>query len=284
MKKLNLLFLIVLLIWSCENSEDKIKNPETETTTFTVIGDVPYNDIQREGLINLIEKHNSQNESEFVVHVGDIKKGSVPCEDNVYKDVNTILKKIKVPTFIILGDNEYNDCDNPQQALELWKTYFLKFNENWNFPYTITNQNNRTENFNWIQDKVLFIGLNIVGSSVHDEDEWQIRLTDNGNWVKQLLEIHKTNIDATVIFGHANMIEAGSEKFESFTNLFRAAAANFKKPILLINGDGHFWINNKPWDEKNITRVQINGGDDALKVTINTDLKNPFSFDNNFLD
>ena len=201
-----------------------------------------------------------------------------------FEDVSTILKQLKKPTFAVLGDNEYNDCDNPNQALGFWNTYFLQFNKNWNFTHTVINQPNRSENFNWIQDKVLFIGLNIVGSSVHDEDEWQTRLTDNGNWVKQLLGTHKDNINAAVLFSHANMVETGQKKFEPFSDLFRAAAADFNKPTLIINGDGHFWINNKPWPEKNITRVQINGGVDALKVTVNPDLEKPFSFDNNFLD
>ncbi len=131
---------------------------------------------------------------------------------------------------------------------------------------------------------MLFIGLNIVGSSVHDADEWQTRLTDNGIWVEQLLENQKNNVLATVIFGHANMTENGADKFKPFTDIFRNAALNFNKPVLYIHGDGHFWLNNKPWPEQNIIRVQINGGADALKVMINTELENPFSFDNTFLD
>ncbi|MDY7395610.1 metallophosphoesterase [Aureibaculum sp. 2210JD6-5] len=284
MKRLNFLLLIIFLVLSCKKSDDGFEQPEAKTTTFTVIGDVPYGDTQRNGLIGLIEKHNAQNTSEFVVHVGDIKKGADPCNEDVFKDVSAILKKIKIPTFIILGDNEYNDCDNSEQAFDLWKSYFLKFNENWIFSHNVTYQSNRTENFNWIQEKILFIGLNIVGSSVHDANEWGTRLTENGMWVKQLLETHKNNIDATVIFSHANMVEGGSEKFKPFTDLFRAAAKDFDKPVLIINGDGHFWIKNNPWPEQNITRVQINGGADALKVSVNTDLENPFSFDNSFLD
>ena len=284
MKKFILLFAIIFSIISCEKTEDKIQTPQAESISFTVLGDVPYGATQREGLINLIEKHNTQKDSEFVVHVGDIKKGSLPCDENVYNDVSTILKKIEVPTFIILGDNEYNDCDAPNDALQLWKTYFLQFHKNWNFSNTITYQSNRIENFSWIENKVLFVGLNIVGSSVHDANEWQNRLTENGMWVKQLLETHKTDIEAAILFSHANMIEAGQKKFEPFTSLFRAAALDFGKPTLLINGDGHFWIKDNPWTEKNITSVQINGGVDALKVTVKADLENPFSFDNSFLD
>lgn len=283
-KKIIFLFFISFLLSHCKKSDSEIETPDAKKITFTVIGDVPYGNTQREGLINLVEKHNDQNTSEFVVHVGDIKKGADPCNEDVFKDVSAILKQLAKPTFIVLGDNEYNDCDDTEQALQFWNTYFLQFSENWNFTHTVINQPNRVENFNWIQDKTLFIGLNIVGSSVHDVNEWETRLTENGVWVKQLVGTHKNNIDAMVIFSHANMVEAGREKFEPFTSLFRAAALDFGKPILMINGDGHFWIKDNPWEEKNITRVQINGGIDALKVVINSDLENPFSFDNNFLD
>ena len=84
MKKLNILLIIAFLMVACKKSEDVIENPETKTITFTVIGDVPYGDSQREGLINLIEKHNAQDASEFVVHVGDIKKGADPCNEDVF--------------------------------------------------------------------------------------------------------------------------------------------------------------------------------------------------------
>jgi len=284
MKKLGILLLLTFLIISCKKSEEVIENPEDQKITFTVIGDVPYGDTQRDGLIDLIVKHNALDASEFVVHVGDIKKGAEPCFEDRYLDVSTLLKQFNKPTFIVLGDNEYNDCDNPALALQFWNTHFLQFNKNWNFIHNVINQPNRLENFSWIQDKVLFIGLNIVGSSVHDTDEWQTRLTENGTWIGQLLGTHKNNIDALVIFSHANMVESGATKFKPFTDLFRTASKDFDKPVLIINGDGHQWFKNNPWPEQNITRVQINGGVDALKVTINTDLESPFSFDNSFLD
>ncbi len=283
MKK-HLLFLsIVLSFLSCNKSENSIDKP-SEPVVFTVIGDVPYGSDQREGFVNLIAKHNAQNASEFVVHVGDIKAGKDPCDEPVYQDVSSLLKQLTVPTFVVLGDNEYNDCDSPSQALGYWNTYLLHFNENWTFTHQVNYQNERTENFSWVQNNVLFIGLNIVGSSVHDENEWKTRLTDDGNWVQQLLTTHKDNVKATIIFAHANMTENGTERFKPFTDVFRAAAANFNKPILYLQGDGHSWVKNKPWQEQNITRVQVKGGVNAVKVTVNADLENPFSFDNTFLD
>ncbi|GGW40365.1 metallophosphoesterase [Arenibacter certesii] len=282
---------VLLLMGGCvkDNSEPKdpeVNNPvtQTEPVTFTVIGDVPYSDEQRSGLLQLINKHNASDVSEFVVHVGDIKPGIVPCEEPIYKDVDSILRLFKAPTFIVLGDNEYNDCKNPEQGLEYWKKYFLKFNENWTFKPTVSYQTERNENFSWVMDKVLFVGINLVGSNVHNPTEWQTRLEDNANWVRKQMEEQKDKVNSAVVFAHANIVEIGPDKFQVFTEGFRSASKSFIKPVLFVQGDGHFWIQDHPWPEKNITRLQIDGGIKAVKITVDTNLKTPFLFDRQFLD
>jgi len=284
-------FLIVtFFLYSCGDSkssdpnlDDNLGN-QSSPISFTAIGDVPYNNEQREGLIEIISKHNAINVSEFVIHVGDIKPGATDCDEPVYQDVSDILKTFKVPTFIVLGDNEYNDCEDPQQGLEFWNKYFLHFNENWSFEPSVTYQPERAENFSWEENNVLFIGINLVGSQVHDSVEWENRLLQNGQWVQELLEEQGSKVGAMVVFGHANIVEAGPDKFKPFTDLFRAAAKSFNKPVLMVQGDGHFWIKDKPWEEQNITRLQIDGRNTAVKITVDTDLDYPFLFDREFLN
>ncbi|MCK0190418.1 metallophosphoesterase [Arenibacter sp. F20364] len=284
------LIISLVLFTSCrENNGSDSKgdyepSEEIPSISFTAIGDVPYNNEQRDGLINIISRHNDIDPSEFVIHVGDIKPGAAECDETVYEDVSGILKTFEAPTFIVLGDNEYNDCTDPQQGLEYWNKYFLHFNENWVFEPTVTYQPERTENFSWIENKVLFIGVNLVGSQVHDSLEWQNRLVQNGQWIKKLLEEQVNKVEAMVVFGHANVVEAGPDKFKPFTDLLRGAAKTFGKPVLMVQGDGHFWLKNKPWPEQNITRLQIDGGDTAVKITVNTNLDFPFLFDREFLN
>ena len=288
------IFLAVTVVGCSGSSDDKVL-PTDENgggaqidsiaiTQFTVIGDVPYNAEQKEGLIALIDVHNAKSKSEFVVHVGDIKPGGDVCDESVYEEVNRILRKFESPTFIILGDNEFNDCDIPEDGLALWRTYFLDFHNNWNFLYAVENQEERPENFAWVENRVLFLGLNLVGSSVHDQMEWHNRLADDAEWVEQQFEQQKDSIEVAVLFGHANMTELNPEKFEPFTERFRKASVVLDKPVLYLQGDGHFWFENKPWPEKNIVRVQIEGGANAVQVTINPNLENPFNFDREFLN
>lgn len=284
---------LLLLLGGCEGT-DNTPRPLYPTddapivkpvpVAFTVIGDVPYSDVQRTRLIDLINTHNKRDPSHFVVHIGDIKLGAVPCKETVYKDVDSILTLFKVPTFIVLGDNEYNDCGDPEQGLEYWKKYFLHFNERWIFEPTVTYQTERNENFSWVMDKVLFIGINLVGGNLHDPAEWNTRLKDNGNWVKKQMEEQKKNVSAAVIFAHANIVELNPGKFNIFTDVFRASSKNFDKPVLYVHGDGHLWFQNKPWAENNISRLQIDGGATAVMITVDTEQEQPFIFDKQFLD
>ena len=269
---------------SSDSKEEELPTPTIPNVVFTAIGDVPYNTEQRDSIIKVIAAHNTKAKSDFAIHLGDIKPGAGACEEAVYKDVSNILKQFNTPTFVVLGDNEFNDCIDPEQGLAYWNTHFLKFNTNWTFAPKVSYQAERPENFSWVQNKVLFIGINIVGSTVHNTTEWETRLTDNANWVQQHLQAEKNNVNAAVVFGHANITEGDTTKFNTFTTVFRSSAAAFKKPVLYVQGDGHIWFTNKPWPEKNITRVQIEGGHRAVEVTVDPNKSNPFSYNRTFLD
>lgn len=285
-----ILFFGTLIFLSCGEGTKEHSGPEGEQeeiipkTIFTAIGDVPYSDGQRTGLDSLIALHNRKANSSFVFHVGDIKRGSAPCDEQVYADVAAQLRKFNAPTFIIPGDNEYNDCDDAARAFDYWKAHFLGFHTHWNFDPPVTGQQGRPENIQWVQDKVLFLGLNLVGSKVHDQAEWDARLQDDAQWVRENFVNLKDKVSAAVVFGHANMIEAGPAKFKPFTDVFRESVAEFAKPVLYLQGDGHFWIMDRPYSEQNILRVQITGGTTATQVTIDPMEKDPFSFDMQFLD
>ncbi|MCG2462355.1 metallophosphoesterase [Flavobacteriaceae bacterium F89] len=284
-KQIGLLCVLFYIVISCLDTKNKNANQQNiSPVVFSAIGDVPYGDVKRTELIDYIKEHNAKSRSEFIIHLGDIKPGNIPCNEYLYKDVDSILRNFKTPTFIILGDNEFNDCEDPDEAFHLWKKYFLHFNENWSFDYTVSYQKERIENFSWIENKVLFIGINLVGSLVHDKNEWEQRLTDDGNFIQELLVKEKNRIEAVVVFAHANiLIDEESSKFKIFTDIFLPAAKNFNKPVLFLHGDGHVWLLDKPWSyEHNITRVQVEAGAIPLQITVDTSLEYPFIFSKSF--
>lgn len=115
---------------SCSENTTPITEKEPEivpfvTVIYSAIGDVPYKNAQKEEIKTLITKHNSTAKSDFLIHLGYIKLRSAACDESVYQEVSSLLKSFSVPTFSILGDNEFNDSSNPEEGLNIWKIYSI---------------------------------------------------------------------------------------------------------------------------------------------------------------
>jgi hypothetical protein len=243
--------------------------------TFYAMGDVPYAPGEDVLLPKQIE--NLPDDAEFVIHVGDIKRGSPLCAEGIYKKVAGMLSKSVPPVFIIPGDNEWNDCIDPDQAWVYWNRHFMKFDERWQHRLSVSRQKIREENFAFVKSGVLFVGLNIVGGRVHDEQEWKLRHAGDLDWVKSNLQRFGTETSSLVIFGHAKPVKVHDDFFDPFSK----AAEDFGKPVLYLHGDGHKWIHDRPFKAKNILRVEVDQGGIAppLKVMVTDDPAKPFEFD-----
>ena len=250
--------------------------PESHNlVTFSAMGDVPY--APREDVLLRRQISELPVDTEFVIHVGDIKTGTTPCDEAVYNKVSGMLSQSAAPVFIIPGDNEWNDCMQPAQAWELWDKYFMRFERRWRHQLPVFRQLEREENFSFVKGGVLFLGLNIVGGRVHDTAEWKQRHADGLDWVQRNLRHSGAHVSSVVIFGHA----LPAEKHNDFFGPFNTEARRFKKPILYLHGDGHRWILDHPFEAKNILRVQVDQGGAAppLQVTVTDHETEPFQFD-----
>jgi len=276
-KTVHLGLLLMLAIGSSAVTQNQPK-PERQVhrlVTFYAMGDVPYAPAENVLLPRQIAE--LPKDAEFVIHVGDIKSGSKPCDETVYNKVFGMLSQAAATVFIVPGDNEWNDCANPDQAWEYWDKYFMRFDRRWRHRLPVFRQLEREENFSFVKENVLFVGLNIVGGHVHDASEWKKRHADGLNWIRRNLRRFGADVSSLVIFGHANP----NEKHSDFFDPFNKDAREFKKPILYIHGDGHRWIHDRPFAAQNILRVQVDQGGIAppLKVTITDHQTSPFEFD-----
>ena len=186
------------------------------------------------------------------------------------------------PLFIVLGDNEFNDMPDPAASYDAWKTNFLYFDQNWNHNLGVLYQDVRPENFSFVIDDTLFLGLNLVGSSVHDADEWATRSADDLAWVQDMFAQFGGAASNAVILAHAFSGHSGYGAFEAG---FLTVAQDFQKPILYLQGDNHAWKLDNPYgDTPNITRVVLDrtGPNSPLLVTIEDDPDDPFSSDHDF--
>ncbi|WP_157606152.1 hypothetical protein [Schlesneria paludicola] len=246
-----------------------------ERFSISVMGDVPYAPAEVVSLPQQLIDVPKQ--SVFVVHLGDIKTGRSECVEPVYELVSGILSKSAQQLFIIPGDNEWNDCANPNEAWTLWQKYFRRFDQKWKSNLKVERQAERDENFAFVHSNVLFVGINLVGGRVHDPNEWKRRHAENLDWIRRYLERERNSVTSAVIFAHAHP----TAHHQDFMDPFFDVATAFEKPILFIHGDGHKWIHDNPYQAKNIVRVQVDQGGIAppLTVSFTEDPRNPFVLD-----
>lgn len=246
-----------------------------ETSTFYAIGDVPYTNIQAEELTE--QMTNIPTDADFVIHVGDLRSAShnSVCQRSDYTSVSSILRLSRVPVFVVLGDNDWNDCPNISQGWIFWQAEFNSFDGRyWNHTLDVTRQPERTENFSFIHKGTLFIGLNIVGGRVHNSSEWETRLTEQVEWTMGLIREYNSPDrvgSAVVVFAHANPVAGHHDAFFGPFTAFIANELQNQLPILYLNGDKHQWLYEPSFfDQPSFLRIMLTGGTDepALRVSV----------------
>jgi hypothetical protein len=240
--------------------------------TFSVIGDIPYGSADL--FQGYIDDHNLMSPADFFVHVGDIMSAG-SCPEPSYALVSDIMSQLAVPAFIIPGDNEWNDCDDPAAAWTLWESYFTEFEQRFCGTPPVEAQPVRQENFAFVDRGVLFVGLNLVGGAVHDRAEWDVRLQQDADWIDQQFTQMQSQVRAAVVFGHA----ARDGSRDIFFNQFDLSAAAFGKPIMFLHGNGHSWTYDTNWGLPNIWRIQVEKNDPPLEFTVTMDPLDPFVFE-----
>lgn len=270
--KLVLMILLFCMIGEAFSAE---ADQSTPVLNFYVMGDVPYSADDDVLLPQQVAELPA--DATFVVHLGDIKRGVVPCFPGIYEKVAGMLRQSRAPVFIIPGDNEWNDCLIPSNAWELWRTHFMRFDQHWQHRLPVFRQLEREENFAFTFDNVLFLGLNLVGGRVHDAEEWRQRHAQNGAWLEANVARCGEKLRAVVIFGHATPKEVHDDFFARVVQ----SSQQHGKPVLYLHGDGHTWIQDRPFLAKNIMRIQVDQGGKAppLKVSLTDDPAAPFRFD-----
>jgi hypothetical protein len=280
-----------------------------EPVIFSAMGCGPYTPADKPAVAFYVRQENRERTSEFMVHLGDVfKKAPVgeaapgkppqpdqlPTEAEYHWTADLLTTSNTIPTWIVPGDNEWNDLEDPVQGWKWWQQYYFKLEERFQPPWRTERQPERPENFAFVRKGVVFIGINLVGGRIHDAAEWALRLPQDAAWIKEVLSRPSmTEIRAAVIFCQANplVLKVGDpkEKFSPFLVPFRQSAADWKKPLLFLHSDGHVWIDDQPWPEKNIRRIQVDKWDTKFPTVQFTvadvgDAKTIFSFNRRLID
>jgi hypothetical protein len=234
-----------------------------------VIADLPYDESEMRDMPGLIAT--VPDDALFLVHLGDVIPSDGECNNSTLQEVAEILKESIVPVFMIIGDNEYNDCKNPEEALGLWRSTFSRFDQFWTHDLNVITMEERSESFTFVNRGTLFIGLNIVGGLPFSDNEWDDRLTTQQEWTINLIEEHRTGdnaIGAVVIFAHANP----DGKFDLFFNPISAYIENVLNnsiPIMYVGGDVHSYLYEPDfYGQPNFLRVRKDGGIDEPPMMV----------------
>lgn len=249
-----------------------------EPLKFSATGCGPYTPEEEPLLQRYVARVNNDKESEFFVHLGDIFTGKKKVwPESQYAKIAGILRKTTVPTFVVLGDNEYNDLDNPAEGLRFWRKHFLHFDKAYKTPWTVERQKARDENFAFTHKGVLIVGINLPGGRVHDKKEWALRMQDDADWVRDQFAARKNDVRAAVVMAQAKP----TPDHDLFFKQFVGHCTEFVKPVLYLHADGHDWEVHKKWRAPNLLRVQTDQISKAppVLVTVTDAKKTPFVFD-----
>ncbi|PNY81447.1 hypothetical protein [Deinococcus koreensis] len=281
---------------------------------FVAMGDMPYSipaDYARfEALIGTVNAL----QPAFTLHVGDIKSGSTPCSDENFQKVRDQFALLSGPLVYTPGDNEWTDCHreaagrfDPLERLAKVRQLFFTANTSLGrAPMPLTSQPGQIENARWVKEGVVFATLHVVGSNNGMErtpasvSEYFARNAANLEWIRATFAQAKADSAPAVVIGFQADLWFGAPFVPSEIGLrdtlstLAAESKAYGKPVLLIHGDSHVLIIDRPLLEagasagpgqggpalKNVTRLEVMGAADvgAVEVTVDPAAPDVFSF------
>ena len=259
------------------NQDQDRRLTNTAHLHFYVMGDVPYREAERIRFPLQISSLDVR--PDFLVHVGDMKKHSTLCTPENYKEMADMLKAHSRPTFVVLGDNDWFECEHRIASYNLWQKHLSKMERNWpTSGFQVEHQENRTENFAFVHNHVLVMGLHVVHASFNVEPMLYDIVEDTVSFFQSYFDLMTSDeIQAVVIFGHAFPFHPKFKAFQSV--LMEAVVFATDTSFLYIQGDDHvFQVDNPLESPNNFLRVVVDRGGiaDPLEVVVDTSSPYPF--------
>ena len=186
-----------------------------EAVIFSAMGCGPYTPADKPAVAFYVRQENRERTSEFMVHLGDVfkmplvkkpevgaaspasKPGQIeppgpdqmPTEAEYRWTADLLSNSNTIPTWIVPGDNEWNDLEDPVQGGKWWQKYYARFEGHFQPAWKTERSPERPENFAFLRKGVVFIGINLVGGRIHDASEWLLRLPQDAAWIKEVLTL-----------------------------------------------------------------------------------------------
>ena len=252
----------------------------------------------------------------FSIFLGDTKASGERCTDAVVLErTASWFGRVEGPLVYTPGDNEWTDCwrdragrfDPLERLARLRERFFPEARSLGGAPMPLVRQADRdaahrlyVENARWEREGVLFATVHVPGSDNNrprDADgsvppgaaaEYPARNRANLAWIAETFAEAERGGHGAVVFalqadlyfrdrcgrgtvaGHLDTREA-----------LAAGARRYGRPVLLLHGDSHFYLEDRPVPEApNLTRLMVPGAQDvrAVQVTADPAAAEPFRF------
>jgi hypothetical protein len=285
-----------------------------QTFSFVAMGDAPYQLPAGIGQFErLIERINTQQPA-FSVHVGDIKSGGTRCDDAHFELIQGLFAKLRQPMVYTPGDNEWTDCHRPDnggydplERLAKLRAMFFASPDRSHGQQAMKLESQGSdpkfakfvENARWEKNGVHFASVHVVGSNNNLQrnpaaiGEYIERNAANIAWINSsFAQAMQSGAKAVVIAFQAdpwfNLPDAREDQRSGFSDTIQALKTNvarFGKPVLIVHGDQHRLLIDKPLQVAgrtlhNATRLMVYGDRDVHGVLVSVDPADPdvFSF------
>ncbi|PZW42145.1 hypothetical protein C8P66_11937 [Humitalea rosea] len=256
---------------------------------------------------------------DFSLFLGDTKGGSEICTDERLLRAISWMGLLQAPLVYTVGDNEWTDCwqnragryDQMERLALVRDRFFPDDQSLGRRTMTLTRQADvdpahpiYVENARWEHGGVVFVTAHIPGSNNNLQDdprpgsriipppgaraEYAARNAANLAWIGAAFDrAEAANARALVLGIQADMFypqrcgRGTRTGFEDTITLLRERTNRFDRPVLLLNGDSHFFLEDHPIPEApKLHRMMVPGEQDvrAVRVSVDTEAADPFSF------
>ena len=291
--------------------------------TFALIGDLGYTPSEEPWLTNVLAELDKDLGLSFVVHVGDLSSPRFGCTDEMRARRLAQFNALSHPFIFTPGDNDWTDCHegqnvrgfDPLERLARLRTLFFQGEQSLGkrtMPLIRQSQDpafaKYRENVRWDLNGVTFVTLHVTGSnngigrSPDGDAEFAERNKANMSWLQQAFARAKTNNSrAVMVLQQGNMFPNMtpypgnpelSNGFTELRTLLEQEATAFQKPVILVNGDSHYFRIDNPFRKdgapgqrpppslENFLRVETFGTPNHhwLHVTVEPNDPNVFAF------
>jgi hypothetical protein len=299
--------LAALAIAACGGSPG---GDETDVVRFAIWGDTPYSGPEAAAVPQMVDQINEADVS-LTIMVGDLF--AERCENRLYTAALDTFRSFEAPLVYVPGDNEWTDChmgamDPLERLAHIRRTMFARPESFGTETLQLVQQRPEyPENSRWKVGSVLFASLNVAGSNnghIADPDaeeqntprtaadrraaeaEYLRRDGANREWLRQAFELaRRERAPAVVVAIHADpgfAVPAADRRarrvdgFDPFLRALTDEARAFAKPVVLVHGDSHRHVVDRPLiDAPNLLRVETFGSPDVGWVEIALDPRRP---------